>query len=565
LAALGFQHATGDAGRGQPPYDPADLLKLYLYGYTNRIRSSRRLELECTRNLELIWLLSGLRPGYHTIADFRGDNAEALKAVHRDFIALCRELELIGGSRIGIDGSFFNGNASAAGVNRLARFTAQAEALGAEIEAYQAELAVNDAAEAEAGEPPRLDAEQLLALKAKLAETQVQLQAVQEQQASRCARIDPDARCLRKDGKAVTGYNVQTAVDDQHKLILDAELTNARNDLGQLVPMIERSRAALGLSPPEAAAAPAESQATAPCAAHADTEAPSAAAGASDAAAHPAAAAPHDAHRQPCSDAIGQPEQSSDAAASPPAGPVFLADAGYYTEADIAACQAQEIIVYVPIPKKASSAKADGRFGGDAFHYDAEADVYHCPGACCLPRKGQPQRKNGNLRQAYRSRAKDCRGCALREQCLPEKSQTRVVYRSEHADAAERHRTHMDSETAQAQMPHRGGLCEHPFGTLKRRAGWDHFLVRGLRKAGGELALLIHGYNFTRVLNILGVRGFIERCRQLRAAATADGGHKRCVFAPSGHRPQTLWQAICAFAALPPINTTCPDGALSAR
>src|ERR1700710_1987837 len=96
LAALGFRHAEGDGGAGQPPFDPADLLKLYLYGYLNQVRSSRRLEREAGRNVELIWLLRGLVPGYRTIGNFRKDNRNALKAANRDFVMLARDIEAIG-------------------------------------------------------------------------------------------------------------------------------------------------------------------------------------------------------------------------------------------------------------------------------------------------------------------------------------------------------------------------------------------------------------------------------------------------------------------------------------
>jgi len=100
LAALGFRHAGGDGGAGQPPYDPADLLKLYLYGYLNQVRSSRRLEREAGRNVELIWLLRGLVPGYRTIGNFRKDNRNALKAANRDFVMLARDLDLLGGDLV---------------------------------------------------------------------------------------------------------------------------------------------------------------------------------------------------------------------------------------------------------------------------------------------------------------------------------------------------------------------------------------------------------------------------------------------------------------------------------
>jgi transposase len=112
LEKLGFRHGGSAGGAGQPPYDPADLLKLYLYGYTNRIRSSRGLEREAGRNLELIWLMKRLVPGYRTIAKFRKDNWQALKAANREFVLVVRELGLVGGEVVAIDGAFFDGNAS---------------------------------------------------------------------------------------------------------------------------------------------------------------------------------------------------------------------------------------------------------------------------------------------------------------------------------------------------------------------------------------------------------------------------------------------------------------------
>src|SRR5271169_7158473 len=113
LAKLGFRHAErGAEEAGQPPYDPADLLRLYLYGYINQVRSSRRLEREACRNLELIWLLKNLKPGYRTIANFRKENWAALKAANRGFVLLLRELDLIGGTLVALDGALFHGNAS---------------------------------------------------------------------------------------------------------------------------------------------------------------------------------------------------------------------------------------------------------------------------------------------------------------------------------------------------------------------------------------------------------------------------------------------------------------------
>ena len=148
LAKLGFRHAErGVQAMGQPPYNPADLLKLYLYGYINQVRSSRRLEREACRNLELIWLLKGLRPGYRTIANFRKENWKALKAVNRGFVLLVRELGLVGGALVAIDGSFFHGDASKASIFTRRRLAEQIAKLDQEIEAYGKSLEDNDAAE----------------------------------------------------------------------------------------------------------------------------------------------------------------------------------------------------------------------------------------------------------------------------------------------------------------------------------------------------------------------------------------------------------------------------------
>ena len=150
LAKLGFRHAERGVEVGQPPYDPADLLKLYLYGYLNQVRSSRRLEREVRRNLELIWLLQGLTPGYRTIANFRKENWAALKAANRSFVLLAHALDLVGGELVAIDGAFFHGDASKASIATQRKLAEQIAALDRDIEAYGVALEENDAAEAAA-------------------------------------------------------------------------------------------------------------------------------------------------------------------------------------------------------------------------------------------------------------------------------------------------------------------------------------------------------------------------------------------------------------------------------
>ena len=231
LAKLGFRHADrGSEEVGQPPYDPADLLRLYLYGYTNQVRSSRRLEREACRNLELIWLLKNLKPGYRTIANFRKENWAALKAVNRSFVLLARALDLVGGSVVAIDGSFFHGDASKASIFTRKRLAEQIAKLDQEIEAYGKSLEDNDAAEAKEPGKDRLDGPgdggggdggdigaKVAALMAKRSRAQGDLAWLEESGETQLSLTDPDARLLVKGGQGVAGYNVQTAVDDKQQ------------------------------------------------------------------------------------------------------------------------------------------------------------------------------------------------------------------------------------------------------------------------------------------------------------------------------------------------------------
>ncbi len=144
LMELGFINSEGGLSKGQPAYSPSDLLKLYLYGYLNRVRSSRRLEQETYRNLEVIWLLKGLHPCYKTIADFRKNNLSALRSVNKDFVLLCKELELYGGELVGIDGSFFNGNASKGSMQTQSKLKKQLERIESDIALYLDEIEAAD-------------------------------------------------------------------------------------------------------------------------------------------------------------------------------------------------------------------------------------------------------------------------------------------------------------------------------------------------------------------------------------------------------------------------------------
>jgi transposase len=250
LAKLGFQHAKRGVGAGQPPYDPSDLLKLYLYGYINRIRSSRRLERDAGRNLEVIWLLKNLKPGYRTIAKFRKENWAALKAANRSFVLLMRELDLIGGSRVAIDGALFHGNASKDSIFTRSRLEKQIARLDKEIEAYGQALDANDAEEAQQqtggpGNGSKGDVgEKMKELMARRERARADLEELESGDKGQLSKTDPNARLLRKGDQTIAGYNVQSVVDDKHMLIIESEVVN-RSDAGHLHTMAKAAKEAL--------------------------------------------------------------------------------------------------------------------------------------------------------------------------------------------------------------------------------------------------------------------------------------------------------------------------------
>ena len=248
LQELGFEGAE-PAATGRPSYHPSVLLKIYIYGYLNQVQSSRRLEREAQRNVELMWLTGRLAPDFKTIADFRKDHGEAIRRVCREFVVLCRRLELFADGIIAIDGSKFK-----AVNNRDKNFNSRKvqvrmQQLEHSINRYLAELDRADR------DPALVLPERVARLKEKVAkikgqmrglvEIGHQLQASQERQIS---LTDPDARSMATSrlGSAVVGYNVQAAVDAKHHLIVAHEVTNSVTDRGQLAAMAKAAQEAAG-------------------------------------------------------------------------------------------------------------------------------------------------------------------------------------------------------------------------------------------------------------------------------------------------------------------------------
>jgi len=247
LITLGFESAV-PAETGRPAYHPAVMLKIYIYGYLNRIQSSRRLEREAQRNVELMWLTGRLMPDFKTIANFRKDNSKAIQGVCRQFVVLCQQLGLFAENLVAIDGSKFKA------VNHRDRNFTSAK-LKRRIEEIESSIArylkALDAADREEPKSPGPKGGGLEEKIAKLKEQMKALQAIEKQlEASPDKQIsltDPDARSMMTSGKGIVGYNVQTAVDTKHHLIVAHEVTNVGHDRDQLSSMALQAREAMKL------------------------------------------------------------------------------------------------------------------------------------------------------------------------------------------------------------------------------------------------------------------------------------------------------------------------------
>ena len=371
---------------------------------------------------------------------------------------LARELDLVSGALVAIDGAFFHGDASKGSIATRKKLTEQIAALDRDIEAYGVALDANDATEAEhspGGGGGGDVAQKVATVMAKRARAQAELDRLEASGETQLSRTDADARLLTKNGQTVAGYNVQVAIDDKDKLIVASEVVNDGNDTGQLYKMAKAAKEALGAETLQA-----------------------------------------------------------------------VADGGYYNGATLKACEDDGIVAYVPQAKRTGRLQAQSRFSHEDFTYEAAADAYRCPaGSLLLPTQGRKKNTGDRIEIRYMSRKATCNACPLRGRCVTDKTPTRTVYRWEHEDVIERHRIRM--KDAGALMRRRAGLAEHPFGTLKCRAGYRHFLVRGFNKVRGEWSLMALCYNFARAQH--------HRLRWLyRPLGQANGRRRRSIA--SEHR-----------------------------
>ena len=442
LRDLGFD-GVDPAATGRPAYHPSPMLKLYIYGYLNRVQSSRRLEREAGRNLEVMWLTGRLVPDHKTIADFRKDNGPAIKKVCAQFVALCRKMGLLAKASVAIDGSKFKAVNSRDNNFTKGKMDRRLVQIEESVARYLSQLDTADRQTSAGEEPSEVLAARTTRLKEKLAKLEEEvkrLKAIEKQMLAspdqQISFTDPDSRSMATSGRGsgMVGYNVQTAVDTTNHLIVAHEVTNVGTDKSQLANVASQAKEALQADKLEA-----------------------------------------------------------------------VADRGYFKGEEILACEEAGITVTLPKPQT-SGAKAEGRFGKQDFVYLPAEDVYRCPAGEKL-RYFFTAEENGQQLRRYWTNA--CRTCPIKAQCTT--GEQRRITRWEHEHVLEAVQTRLDKNPDAMRV--RRSTVEHPFGTLKMRMGATHFLMKTLPKVATEMALNVLGYNFTRVLNIVGIEPLMAAIR----------------------------------------------------
>lgn len=434
---------------GRPPFHPSVLLKLYLYGYLNRIRSSRRLQKECDRNLEVRWLLEERTPNYHTIADFRKDNPKALKSLFKLFVLFLDEQDLLGGELTAIDGSKFRAQNSKKNNYNQAKIDRHLAYIDTQTDAYLREMEQMDSCEATEESGHSTQSQKVTEKLKKLKERKIKYQALQKQlDASgekQISTTDADSRALPVGGSVVAvGYNVQTAVDEKHKLVVVCEATN-ETDINAL--------SAVALQVKETLLAE-QFTVLADTGYHNGGE-------------------------------IARLEQENITTLVAPGPyvntskkmqpPYYTENFRYDKESDTYLCPQGQVLTTT-----------------GQWHEKKRADssVSH------------------HFRK-YRTQA--CATCAVKELCTAKEKGGREIERSEHQDSVVRNNQRVAERKDDYKK--RQAICEHPFGTVKRSWGYSYTLVKGKEKVGGEMALIFLCYNLRRTLSIFGVEELAERLK----------------------------------------------------
>ena len=242
MVKLGFTKSALNSSDGQPAYHPKLLLKIYIYGYPNRIRSSRKLEIEIKRNIEMMWLCAGLKPSYKTISDFRKENSKPLKKVFREFVLLCKELDLITGELVAIDGAFLRANASKNQLIMKKTVERDLKKIDEKVEAYLKNMEFADKEEKRERALKPLPTNNLPKIVKRKKKLDKDLALLEEMGLTQYNRTDPDAKIMVKPAHNLMAYNVQIAVDNKYKFIVATDVSSIGQDTNQLYNMASQTK-----------------------------------------------------------------------------------------------------------------------------------------------------------------------------------------------------------------------------------------------------------------------------------------------------------------------------------
>ena len=453
MNSIGFTHSeTKDTGR--PPYNPSDLLKLHIQGYSKRMRSSRVLEDACKTNLDTIWLMKGLTPDFKTIADFRKDNVDRIRGVFKRFVSFLQEIDLVGGEVASLDGSKFKAcNAKKRSFHKD-NIELRLKRAEERIERYMKKLEKND--ELDDGEEEDADLvkkrnEYLRTKLEKLKKSRDELKEIQkelkESGKDEISLTDPDSRLMKNNGRIDVCYNAEFAVDKKEKLIVNYDVVNEASDERQLFPMAKDTKEILGV------------------------------------------------------EKLDMP-----------------VDTGFVNFLQIKECVENGITPYFSSSSKLDGSDTGGggvpdlvNFGKHKFVYDKKRDVYICPNhkELIFGWTEKHATKSGDaIRRVYSAGADVCNVCPFKTNCTNSKSKVgRRIHRYEAQDVVDELLKKARNEPE--KVDERVKLAEHPFATIKRAFNQGYFLLRGLRKVKGEMGLTVLAYDIKRALNIMGTSGLL--------------------------------------------------------
>jgi len=450
LSKLGF-NKTNFKQEGRPSYQASDLLKLYYYGYLNRVRSSRKLEAECRRNIEVWWLIRELKPGYHTIADFRKDNANALKNAFKMFVSFLKGEDMFSKEVIVIDGTKIKAQNSNKNNFNEARLKKHLAYIENKTEAYIKELNDCDAAEdRQASDPIAIGLktkevhQKLDTLKQRKQKYEQLSKDLNESEVTQISTTDEESRSLKiKDNIAEIAYNIQAATDSKHSMIVEFDTIN-ENDQNQLGNMTSKAMHIL------------------------------------------------------------EAEQIT-----------VLADKGYHVGKQLQICKLQGVTTLVSyIDRNPRSKHIDPAYQTDQFMYDPLSDTYTCPQGAILTTNGKYYEKRRKNRTTYLIKqygTRQCKNCPVKHLCTSSKGY-RQLERSQYQEVIDENNKRVDANAALCKK--RQQIVEHPFGTIKRGWGYSYTLLRSIKKVNAEMAIIFTMYNLRRTISVLGVTDLLNRLKK---------------------------------------------------